>query len=70
MLTSVGPRSSTGYDLRVVRVADERGRIEVVLREQAPTLANPGTPGLTYPYRLIVFRRSDKHVAVRLEGRP
>jgi hypothetical protein len=70
VLVAVGPRSGSGYDLRVVRVADERGRVEILLREHTPALANPGRPGVTYPYRLLVFRHSDKHVTVRFLGRP
>lgn len=70
VLTSVGPRSGDGYDLRVLRVTEERRRIEVVLRERAPTPTSPGRVGLTYPYRLIVFPRSDKRVTIRIEGRP
>jgi PrcB C-terminal len=70
LLVSAGPRSSTGYALRVVRAVEERGRIVVTVRENAPTLRNPGRPRLTYPYRLLVFARTHKPVYVRWVGRP
>lgn len=70
VLAAVGPRSSGGYVLQVLRVTEQRGRVEVVLRERAPALASPVRPDVTYPYRLIVFRRTDKDVTVRYEGRP
>jgi PrcB C-terminal len=70
VLVAVGPRSGSGYSIRVVRVTEERERIEVELRERAPTLAHPGRAGVTYPYRLIVLPSSDKHVTVRFLGRP
>lgn len=70
MLVSYGPRSGTAYALRVVRVSERRAGPIVVLRETTPTLANPGRPGVTYPYRLLVLPRSGGHVTVHLEGRP
>jgi PrcB C-terminal len=70
LLVSAGPRSSTGYTLRVARAAEERGRIVVTVREDAPTLRNPGRPQLTYPYLLLVFERTRKPVYVRWVGRP
>jgi hypothetical protein len=70
LFVALGPRSSTGYELRVTRAVEERGRIVVTMREDAPTLRNPGRAQLSYPYRLLVFRRSDKPVHIDLEGRP
>ena len=70
LLVAAGPRSSTGYALRVVAAAEERGRIVVTVREDAPTLRNPGRPRLSYPYRLLVFPRTQKPVYVRWLGRP
>jgi hypothetical protein len=70
VLVSYGPRSGSGYELSVVRATERRGSILVLLRERTPTLANPGTAGVTYPYRLLVLPRAGKHVSVHLEGRP
>jgi PrcB C-terminal len=70
VLIALGPRSSTGYDLRIVRVVERRRSIEVVARERTPALGERVEPRLTYPYRLIGFRSIDKPVHVELEGRP
>jgi hypothetical protein len=70
LLVSAGPRSSTGYVLRIVAAVEERGRIVVTLREYTPTLRDPGRPRLSYPYRLLVFQRTHKPVYVRWLGRP
>jgi hypothetical protein len=70
VLVASGPRSSSGYRLEVERVVEERGRVVVEVREQAPTLTHPGRPRLTYPYRLLVLPRVDKHITVKWEGRP
>jgi hypothetical protein len=53
-----------------VTAVEERGRIVVTLREDAPTLRNPGRARLSYPYRLLVFQRTHKPVYVRWLGRP
>ena len=70
VLVASGPRSSTGYRLEVERVVEERGRVVVHIREHGPTLAHPGRARLTYPYRLLVLPRVDKHITVKWEGRP
>lgn len=70
LLVSPGPRSSTGYSVSILRVVEERGRILVVLHEDAPSLGRPGRPGVTYPYRLLVFAKRGKPVALNWEGRP
>jgi hypothetical protein len=69
-VVAAGPRSSSGYDLRVVRVVERRGDIQVVVRERTPSLGDAVTPGLTYPYRLVTFRRSAKTVHLVWLGRP
>ena len=70
VLVSAGPRSSTGYEVSVVKAVRERGRIVLTVRERTPSLADPGRPRVTYPYRLVVFRRTDVPVYVRWLGRP
>jgi hypothetical protein len=70
VLVTTGPRSSTGYTLRVVAADDERGRTLIRVREETPTLGDPQQARVTYPYRLLVFRKLDKPVHLELEGRP
>jgi PrcB C-terminal len=70
LLVAAGPRSSTGYELRIERVTEERGRIVVELRERTPSLGEPVAARLAYPYRLITFARNDKSVSLDWQGRP
>jgi len=70
VFVSTGPRSSTGYSIRVVSVVEERGRVVVTLQQRTPTLADPGHAIATYPYRLVVFRKVDKPVHIAWPGRP
>jgi protease stability complex PrcB-like protein len=69
VLVGSGPRSSTGYDLRVVRVEERGDTVDVRVRERTPSLGEPTEARITYPYRLIVFKRIDKPVHVIWEGR-
>ena len=69
VLVGSGPRSSTGYDLRVVRVEERGDTVDVRVREETPSLGEPTEARITYPYRLIVFKRIDKPVHVIWEGR-
>jgi hypothetical protein len=69
-LVATGPRSSTGYDLQVVRVEDTGRRVVVVVHEQTPTLGDPVEARVTYPFRLIALPRSDKPVKLKWPGRP
>jgi hypothetical protein len=69
VLVAAGPRSSTGYDLRVVRVVERGDAVDVQVRERTPSLGEPTAARITYPYRLIVFKKIDKPVHVRWEGR-
>ncbi|MDX6402027.1 MAG: PrcB C-terminal, partial [Gaiellaceae bacterium] len=76
-LVAAGPRSSTGYDLRIVSVRDTGGHIVVTVHERTPGLGDR-TPGLgdpvrarvTYPFRLIALRASDEPVKLKWPGRP
>ncbi len=70
VLVAAGPRSSTVYEIEVLGVTEERGRIVVAARESAPTLARPGRARLAFPFRLITIPRGDKPVALELRGRP
>ena len=64
VVLAAGPRSSTGYAVRVVRVEERRRSILVVARESTPSLGQTVEPHVTYPYRLIALPRSDKTVHV------
>ena len=69
-LVAAGPRSSTGYDLQIVRVQDEGDHIVVVVRERTPSLGDPVEARVTYPFRLIALPRNDKPVKLKWLGRP
>jgi protease stability complex PrcB-like protein len=70
VLVAVGPRSTTGYGLRVLSVVEERSRVVVTLREQTPSLSEPGSARITYPFRLITMRQTGKRKFIHIEGRP
>ena len=70
VLVAAGPRSSTGYTLQVTSAREVRGRVLVVVRERTPTLGEPQQAHITYPYRLLVFRKVDKPLYFELQGRP
>ena len=70
VLVSAGPRSSTGYAVEVASAVRERGRIVFTVRERTPSLADPGQPRVTYPYRFLVFERTDVPVFVHWLNRP
>ncbi len=69
-LVAVGPRSSTGYELDILRVTDTGSRIVVTVHERTPSLGDPVRVRVTYPYRLITLPRSDKPVRLKWPGRP
>jgi hypothetical protein len=69
-LVAAGPRSSTGYDLRVVSVTDQGDRVVVTVHERTPSLGDPVRARVTYPFRLIAFPRSAKPVKLKWPGRP
>ena len=70
LVVAVGPRSSTGYSLRVLSVTEQRNRVVVKLREHTPTTSDPGSIRIVYPYRMITFPRTGKSTFVTIEGRP
>jgi hypothetical protein len=69
-LVAAGPRSSTGYELQVLRVQDVGGHIDVVIHERTPSLADAVQARVTYPFRLIALPRSSKPVKLKWPGRP
>jgi PrcB C-terminal len=69
-VVATGPRSSTGYDLRIVRVRDEGDHIVVVVRERTPSLGDDVEPRVTFPFRMIALPRTDEPVRLKWLGRP
>lgn len=69
-LFALGPRSSTGYELRVLRIKDVGSSILVVMHERTPSLGDVVHARLTYPFRLILLPLSGKPVKPKLPGRP
>ncbi|MDQ2968591.1 MAG: protease complex subunit PrcB family protein [Actinomycetota bacterium] len=69
-LVAAGPRSSTGYKLRVVRVRDEGDHIVVVVHERTPSLDDRVQARVTYPFVLISLPHSDEPVKLKWPGRP
>jgi hypothetical protein len=64
VLLALGPRSSTGYEIEVERVTDERGRIVIEARERSPRLGEHVAARIEYPLKLIVVRDVGKPVAL------
>ncbi|HXI96558.1 MAG TPA: protease complex subunit PrcB family protein [Candidatus Acidoferrum sp.] len=69
VMLAVGPRSGTGYSVEVQRVVEHRRSIDVYARERTPSLGDPVTAEVTYPYRVIAIHHSHKPVYVKLQGR-
>jgi hypothetical protein len=70
VLVAAGPRSSTGYGVRILHVKERRGDIRVLAKEITPSLGQPVVPKLTSPYRLIEIPATAKRVYVSWQGRP
>lgn len=70
VVIALGPRSSTGYELRILRVVERRRGIYIYAREETPALGDPVRPRITYPYRVLSMHGSTEPVYVKLEGRP
>jgi PrcB C-terminal len=69
-LVAAGPRSSTGYRLDIVRVMESGSQIVVTVHERTPSLGDPVSAHVTYPYRLITLPRSNQTVKLKWPGRP
>ena len=68
-LVAAGPRSSTGYSLRIVQVYEHGDHVQVVIREQTPSLRDRVRARVTFPYRLLAID-SRKPVHLKWLGRP
>jgi hypothetical protein len=69
VLITLGPRSSSAYSLRVLGVAEDNEHVVVSVRWTNATLANPGRPELTFPYRLITLPTTGKTIHLAWMGR-
>ena len=69
VVIALGPRSSTGYSLQIQRVVERNRGIYVYAHERTPSLGEPVTPRITYPYRVLSMHGEAKPVYVKLEGR-
>ena len=69
VVISLGPRSSTGYSLRIDRVIEQRRGIYVYAHEQTPSLREPVQAHVTYVYRVLAMNGRAKPVYVKLRGR-
>jgi hypothetical protein len=65
---SPGPRSSTGYAVKVVRVVEQRRQIALEVREVAPRLGQTVEARVTYPYLWLEIPRTRKHVSLTWLG--
>jgi hypothetical protein len=63
-LITLGPRSTTAYTIRVLRVREDGNHVVVTVRRQNASLADPGTPKLTFPYQLIALPTTGKRIHV------
>ena len=63
-LISLGPRSTTAFSLRVLSVSQDDDRVIVRVARRNATLADPGRPKLTFPYRLITLPTTGKPIQV------
>jgi hypothetical protein len=70
ILVSAGPRSSTGYELRIVSVRETAHHVVVTVHERTPSLGEPVRARVTYPFRLLALPRSDEPVKLKWPGRP
>jgi hypothetical protein len=70
VLVAAGPRSSSGYVLRIVSVRETAHHVVVTVHEDTPTLAQRVRAGVTYPFRLITIPRTSKPLFLHWPGRP
>jgi PrcB C-terminal len=68
LLVSPGPRSSTGYAVRILSVTERGSEITVNVRERSPTLADHVQARVTHPFRLLSLP-AGKDVLVDWAGR-
>jgi hypothetical protein len=62
VLVALGPRSSTGYGVRVESVTETRGRVLIEAGERSPSRGQTLAARVDYPLSLIVIRDVGKPV--------
>jgi PrcB C-terminal len=70
ILVAMGPRSSTGYSLHVVKLLADGGQLVLTVRERTPSLGATVSARVTYPFVFITVRRTGKSVVLHFQGRP
>jgi hypothetical protein len=70
ILVASGPRSSTGYSLHVVSLYARDGQLALTVKERSPSLGEPVSAKVTYPFVLITVPRTSKSVLLHFQGRP
>jgi PrcB C-terminal len=70
ILVATGPRSSTGYALHVVSLFARGDRLALTVKEDTPSLGEPVSARVTYPFVLITTPRTHKTLLLHFEGRP
>jgi PrcB C-terminal len=70
ILFAAGPRSSTGYAMRVLSVRETDARIVLTVHERTPSLGDKVTAKVTYPFLLLTVPRTDKGLLLKWPGRP
>jgi hypothetical protein len=70
ILFAAGPRSSTGYAMRVLSLRETDDRLVLTVHERTPSLGERVTPKVTYPFLLLTVPRSDKRLLLKWPGRP
>ena len=69
VVIALGPRSSTGYTLRILSVVERRRGVYIDAREETPSLGQSVRARVTYVYRLLSMHGRAKPVYVKLRGR-
>jgi protease stability complex PrcB-like protein len=70
ILVASGPRSSTGYSLRVVSLFARGSRLALTVKEGTPSLGELVAAKITYPFVLITVLRTSKSLLLHFQGRP
>lgn len=68
-LLTLGPRSSDGYGIDIVRVDEQRDRVVIVARERAPSSSERTRGRVTFPAIIVVVPDREKPIAVEWQGR-
>jgi hypothetical protein len=70
ILVASGPRSSTGYSLHVLSLYARGSQLALTVKEHTPSLGEPVSARVTYPFVFITVPRTKKSVLLHFRGRP